>query len=131
MWLQSYSNWKNKLTRGWKGQKVLGAGTFGIAGLWKNSDFEYVDDQQISQLVVKQTSSRPSSMDQLENEARWLIILRGTGTSHIVRMYKELYKEMGAGTRAFRDSTSSLVGRIFLEYCKGGDFDQYIRAMYK
>jgi hypothetical protein len=96
-WLASERNWKARLGKGWKGTRVLGAGGYGICGLWEYGDVgsessvsgaspasdqkpedekgkgkekempEAKKRKKIMKVVVKQVCARPDSLSPLRD----------------------------------------------------------------
>jgi hypothetical protein len=98
-WLDSYERWPEKsLGESWVREKVLGMGSFGMAGLFELSEWEATKEETLRQVVVKQAGGNPSAIEQLRNEAEWLKKFSAIGTKHVVRMYKKIDECPGAGT---------------------------------
>jgi len=133
-WIARSRSW-NGFQGVWKGIKVLGAGAYGIAGL-----FERVgdDDTRPKNIVVKQAG--PDTLLDLMQEARMLRQVGKTGSVHFVKLLKDYYEEGGTGTEKYFDPSPWIqgdgespkryeqrleVGRIYLEYCSGGDLNRY------
>ena len=53
----------------------------------------------------------------LEEEAKFYSLFAEAHSQHIVKMYRRLYTDRGAGYGRF---DVGIVDRIFLEYCPGG-----------
>jgi hypothetical protein len=130
-WLRSHVNWINGLGNGWVGKKILGLGQYGLAGLWELPDTPENKGRKLRQVVVKQAGGSKHAVDLLQAEARFLMLFRQTGTKHVVKMYRRFYTEKGQGAIPSTDPGGGEVGRIFLEYCQGGDFAGLLRAMNK
>lgn len=79
-------------------------------------------------MVVKQQAK---SLDKLEEEAGFLRLIGGTGSSHVVRLFRGVFRDRGQGTVAGFDEMGISVGRMYLEYCEGGDFGGFVMGMYR
>lgn len=123
-WLRTEPKWTNQLGNGFRGAKILGIGGFGLVGLWKRDD----KSMKPNKVVVKQQLKNLKSM---QEEARYLKLMSGTGSNHMVKMYKEMFKEVGLGTAEVFDNVGIPVGRIFLEFCEGGDFQKFVMGTYR
>ncbi|PVH86236.1 kinase-like protein [Cadophora sp. DSE1049] len=140
-WLHRAVSWDGLTTPGggiWKGVKVLGQGTYGIAGWFQ---YEGPNKSIPQSLVVKQCGPRDRAA--LLRESRMLAELRGTGSKHIVQMFKSIFytagtgvhprwdpipyiKTVGAdGTKAHIYDQNLQVSRIYLEHCQQGDLWRY------
>jgi serine/threonine protein kinase len=124
-WIRdSDKNWTRKLGKGWVGKRFLGKGQFGIVGLW-----EYQGPPQmapeITQVVVKQVC-----LDMAHIEPPWgemtglsegtiLQKLSKVNTRHIIKMY-------GGNKLGDRFGEMSVVVKMFLEFCPGGDLEQLL-----
>lgn len=120
-WLASESKWKNRVGRGWVAKKVLGRGGFGIVGHW-----EYVgpdrDFKPLKDVVVKQATTLRAGGTKgpgLIEEGEFLQSFLSARTKHIVRIYRRVYRDLGAGTLS--QDPAAEVHRMFLEFCPGGD----------
>ncbi|KUJ17529.1 kinase-like protein [Mollisia scopiformis] len=113
-WLLSSANWKTAPPNGFKGKKILGTGSYGIAGLWS---YEGPADQAppVQHVVVKQCSKSEYSLIGTDPyiEGKLLEILSKIQSKHILRMYGSLVRAIGS------DGQEDI--RLFLEYCPGGD----------
>ena len=134
-WLESHAKWINNLGAGWVGKKILGLGQYGVAGLWERPDTVENKGVRLRQVVVKQAGGRKNVVDALREEGRLLGLFKGVadgvGTKHVPRIYRTFFTEMGLGTIPEMDPRDGEVGRIFLEYCQGGDFAGFLRATNK
>ncbi|KAF4631202.1 hypothetical protein G7Y89_g6940 [Cudoniella acicularis] len=90
-WLKAAENW-DSFDNSWRTRKLLGVGTFGICALL---EYHGDDPNMPRSLVVKQ--SGPLHAGELEWESKFLRQLTGTGTQHVVKLYKSVYKGVGAG----------------------------------
>jgi len=129
-WLDSEKKWKHRVGKGWAAKKVLGRGGQGIIGLW---EYEGSDksSQAMTQVVVKQAciqvpGGRRSTG--LLAEEHFLNIFKYTGSPHILKMYRHLYKEIGNNTMEYDHWE---VHRIFLEFCPNGDLYDWIEKKRK
>ena len=95
-----------------------------MVGLWERDDV----NKKPNKVVVKQQWKKLSS---LEDEAMWLKLMSGTGTKHTVKMYKDVFLEKGQGAVKDFDDEGIDIGRIFLEFCEGGDFTKFIMNTYR
>ena len=119
-WLNSSRNWRS-LDPIWKPVKVLGNGGFGIVGLWRNTKTK-------KRIVIKQAAAQRwdgSVASGLEEEASMLKLLRGAGSSHILKMYGDIMHGEGRNF-VYRMDCPGPVERIFLEYCPGGDLLDWV-----
>jgi serine/threonine protein kinase len=115
-WLESSDSWQHfNLGPGWKGKKILGRGSYGIAGLW-----EYEGSAEtvpaIKQVVVKQTPL--SAYDKDEDpyiEGKILQLLAEAKSRHIIELYGPPREEAFNGEKVIR---------LFLEYCPGGTLEK-------
>lgn len=129
-WLASESKWQTKIGTGWSGKKILGAGAFGIAGLWSLEDTEANKDRLIKHVVVKQAGARGPDVKALREEAEILQLFKNIKTKHIVRMYGGYVVEMiGSQVDPIGTQTGNHVARIFIEYCEGGDMRNFLRNL--
>lgn len=126
-WLSRARKWAGFQSRegehhGWYGVKVLGAGTFGVCGL-----FAYWGSSPTTPryLVVKQGQN-------LRSESNCLRRLGHYSPQHVVKLYKAALQsgEGGSGTTdadgfdPYFDKDQPLsqtIDRIYLEYCPGGE----------
>jgi serine/threonine protein kinase len=131
-WLDSSADWPDLPYPEWRAKRVLGAGTYGICGLWQRF---LKAGPQPREIVVKQ--AHPNNADELKIESTLLKRIRDStnvsgGTDHIVKLYKEQYRDPGgqSGDGRFDQSPWDLQGnpdpnldvaRMYLEYCQGGD----------
>lgn len=123
-WLASAATWKDTLSNAWKGTKVLGRGSQGIAGLWSRSDTE----ASIKHIVVKQANG----LGALEKESSFMELLNKANSRHIVKLYKQSVVESSQGEpNPFREPfstvyTPGMIARLYIEYCEGGDMEKFI-----
>lgn len=88
-WLASYPRWTNNIGHGFKGTKVLGMGSFGIAGLFQRiPSIGWQRANALMNVVVKQSGGSRSGLSQLRNEGMWLKLCAESGTKHIVKMVR-------------------------------------------
>ncbi|KAI9739886.1 MAG: hypothetical protein M1818_004942 [Claussenomyces sp. TS43310] len=134
-WIRSMPRWRHGLGEGWVGRKVLGRGGFGIAGLWEymgpRNQRRYAEEWgDITFVVVKQ--QRAIYGKGLREEAARMKLLNRSGSQHVPRLYKRCYRDAGAGTKGLGiDSSRREVHRIFIEYCHGGDMNNFITKLQK
>lgn len=130
LWLASEPNWKTRLGPSWKGRKILGAGSFGIAGLWSLDDLSANEDQAVRNVVVKQTGGRQVDVRALREEAEILQLFKNVQTKHIVRMYGKYMVELSGGqVDPTGTGTGSNLARIYIEYCEGGDMRRFMKIL--
>lgn len=130
-WLRSSREWTD-LKRTWRATKILGAGSYGICGLWR-----YVGEAGNwtgpNHVVVKQMAQQNYEF-QVESTLMERIMKYTGGTDHVVKLYKACYTSPGSGTsdvdpNPFDPITGAYdgaldVARIYLEYCPGGDLHE-------
>lgn len=73
-WLDGESKWTTVIGKGWKAQRVLGAGGYGIVGHWKYTGGDR-NEARLGDVCVKQ--SAVGSMVDLSYEARMYELFRG------------------------------------------------------
>ncbi|KAK6582490.1 hypothetical protein PZA11_004898 [Diplocarpon coronariae] len=121
--LASEPTWKNRIGQGWHGTKLLGKGSFGVTGLW-----EYLGDDPkapaLKQVVVKQSQFKEYELGSKSgkttlDEGNLGLMIAGINARHIVRQY-------GGNRLGDRFAHMEEVVKIFLEYCPGGDLNQFI-----
>jgi serine/threonine protein kinase len=127
LFLASEPQWSQRLGEGWKGIRFLGRGAFGVVGLWEyQGDPTAPSAPKITKVVVKMSCDEP--MDQANLvfgtkspfEEGWMLEqLAKAGSPHIIRQY-------GGNKIGDRFGDMDKVVRIFLEYCRGGDLDQFV-----
>ena len=132
-WLERSRGWALGFGNSWRPRGVLGAGTFGIIGLW---DYIGQDNAMPRSLAVKQSFGSQSDANSLRWESKLLSEIRSTGTNHVVKIYKAFHQDGGTGTSEDRDplpydsqgnySGRMNVSRIYLEYCENGTLDKAI-----
>lgn len=89
-------------------------------------------ERTIKKVVVKQSGPAYDGPTWLAEEARYLKALGSSGTDHIVKLYKEdCFLETGLGSSDLFDPLGEKVGRIFLEFCEGGDFTAFLKDVYE
>ncbi|CZT50668.1 uncharacterized protein RSE6_11693 [Rhynchosporium secalis] len=136
-WLRRSFSWDEFTIPGgvyWKGVKVLGQGTYGVAGL-----FKYIGPNESTpkSIVVKQCG--PTQRHALIRESRILAELATAGSKHIVKLFKSIFYTAGTGahpswdpipyTRTLRANGTAVqqydpdlqVSKIYLEHCEEGD----------
>ncbi|KUJ20931.1 uncharacterized protein LY89DRAFT_715236 [Mollisia scopiformis] len=116
-WLTSDTNWKTRLQSGFKGQRILGVGSYGIAGLWS---YEGPPETApaIQHVVAKECEI--AKFDKREDvfvEGRILSMLEKVQSRHILRMYGPVMNDENLGEE---------VVRLFLEYCPDGDLGRLL-----
>jgi serine/threonine protein kinase len=128
-WFESEPEWANRVGEGWKGTKILGRGSKGVAGLWeyRPENFDLSNAPTVRQMVVKMTElddSDEQNRRRLEgpktafDEGNIGVKIAQIGSRHLVRQYGgsrlgDCFGEMGG------------VVKIFLEFCPGGDLEQF------
>jgi hypothetical protein len=90
-WLHRSKQWIGLDANLWKA-KVLGAGGNGVVGLW-----EYQGNNTLfpKNIVIKQGHDDPESMAW---ESKLLRQIIGTGTEHVVKLYKGYHRDGVTGT---------------------------------
>lgn len=127
-WLASEGTWKNRVGKGWVANRVLGKGGYGIVGHWeyKGPDRNL---KPLKDVVVKQATTYRAGRRKgagLKSEDEFLQMFLATKTRHIVRIFRRMYSDVGAGTpRLEPDPPDQEVHRIFLEFCPGGDLNNF------
>lgn len=91
-WLHRSKQWTGLDANLWRAKKVLGAGGNGVVGLW---EYQGTNTQFPRNLVIKQGYDDPESMAW---ESKLLRQLNGTGTEHVVKLYKGYHRDGGTGT---------------------------------
>lgn len=56
--------------------------------------------------------------------------LSRTGSKHVLRLCHNVIEDRGRGTIRDIDNDEETVGRLFLEYCSGGNFKDYTQKCY-
>jgi hypothetical protein len=116
--LGSSDNWQYfNLGPGRKGKKILGRGSYGIAGLW-----DYGGPAEaapaIEQVVVKQIPLSAYDKDgDPYIEGNILQLLAGAKSRHIIEQYGPPREEPFNGEKVIR---------LFLEYCPGGTLEKFM-----
>jgi serine/threonine protein kinase len=126
-WFASEPDWMSRVGDGWKGTRFLGRGSKGVAGLWEYQPKNDPNAPAITQMVVKM-----SELDDFDEKFRKRIggpktakdegiigeKLAQIGSPHLVRQY---------GGNRIGDEFSEMgrVVKLFLEYCPGGDLEQF------
>lgn len=124
-WLNTEPHWMHRVGKGFVGKRILGRGGFGIVGHWSYEGPDR-DQQVLKDVVVKQGLVwRPDWQWGMHFEADMLRQLNKANSSHVLRMYHDLYEEPGFNTDGF---DRGLVHRLFLEYCPGGDLDGWSKS---
>lgn len=126
-WLASDSEWATPLGNYWKGKKFLGRGGYGVAGLW---EYDGPDPPPLIQQVVVKQAVR--NIDPLDIDIGQIgpgrsplsegIIGRKLDTAksnHIVRQF-------GGNKLGSKFRELNYVVTLFLEFCPGGDMDQFL-----
>jgi hypothetical protein len=100
-WLHRFKQWIGLDANLWKAKKVLGAGGNGVVGLW-----EYQGNNTLfpRNIVIKQGHDDPESMAW---ESKLLRQITGTGTEHVVKLYKGYHRDGGSGTSDLFDPRES------------------------
>lgn len=128
-WFGSEPEWASRVGEGWKGTKILGKGSKGVAGLWEyrpeNGDLS--NAPAVRQMVVKMTQlddSEEQGRRRLNgpktafDEGDFGVKISKIGSRHLVRQY-------GGNRLGDYFGEMDRVVKIFLEYCPGGDLDQF------
>jgi hypothetical protein len=132
-WLRRSRSWRGLDPRIWRARKVIGVGGNGIVGLW---DYKGDNAKMPKHMAVKQGIDRNG----MAWESRMLKILTGSGSNHIVKIYKSMYAAGGTGTMLGTDrlpfdykgnyNKDYEVYRYYLEYCENGDLSSYSQSLY-
>jgi hypothetical protein len=87
------------------------------------------DKKALQDIVVKQSlaGNRFQPIMGLSHEAMALEAFKSSGSPHIVKMYRHLYRERGHNSMKL---DVGIVHRIFLEYCPGGDLAHWLRKKF-
>jgi serine/threonine protein kinase len=128
LWLESEPKWKIRLGDSWKGRKVLGARSFGIAGLWSLDETDANKDQAVRNVVVKQSGARKAVIA-LREEADILQLFKNLRTKHIVRIYGKYMVELSGGQVDLIGGGGNNIARIYIEYCQGGDMRNFLKIL--
>ncbi|CZS88342.1 uncharacterized protein RAG0_00076 [Rhynchosporium agropyri] len=130
-WIESEPLWKTRLGDSWRGAKVLGAGSFGVAGLWTRVDTNtFEDGKRIKHVVVKQSKASPAAVRAMRGEAEIMQLFTSVETNHIVKIYRKFIVEPVQGqVDPTVGGTGNFVARIFIEYCEGGDMSQFLKTL--
>jgi hypothetical protein len=91
-WLHRSKQWTGLDANLWKARKVLGAGGNGVVGLW---EYQGSNAQFPRNIVIKQGYDDPESMAW---ESKLLRQITGTGTEHVVKLYKGYHRDRGTRT---------------------------------
>lgn len=107
--IRSYSG----LGHEWVGRRPLGAGGFGMAGLWEKHDD---DGTVIEQMVIKQIGARKGIWEpEMPVEVKIMRKMQETGCASVVQFI------------AYKRYLQDRVHRIYMEYCPHGD----LKRLYK
>lgn len=114
--LDSEPTWENRIGEGWKGTKFLGAGCFGVTGLWEFEGAPGVSKPAIDKVVVKMAQHYPDAM------AKDRSALEEGEIGRVIQNYfsPHLIRQFGGNRVGERFSEMENVVRTFLEYCPGG-----------
>jgi len=85
-WLRRSATWRDLDPNVWQPRKVLGAGSYGVCGLWRRKT---VGGLAPNDIVVKQ--NEPGTAYSLKWESYLLgeiMHASGGGTEHVVKLYK-------------------------------------------
>ncbi len=132
-WLKNSKHWAGLDATKWKGRKVIGAGGNGTVGLW---DYIAGDNRMPPSIVIKQTD--PSGAEGLQWESKLLRNATKTKSVHIIKLYKACHLEGGTGSHHIFDplpfnrgsgayDPRKEVARMYMEYCPGGDLNEYVQ----
>ena len=127
-WLERLRAWRD-LQGSWKGLKVLGAGGYGIVGLFKHLG---IREEGVPQYIVVKQS--PGDNRALKEESRLLKLLMNSGTEHIVKLLRGSYLDHGTWTSSYdpapdpddEENPEGMVTRMYLEYCENGDMSSFL-----
>lgn len=134
-WLRRAPTWRG-FPRKYKGVKILGAGTYGICGLFEYRGNDQQRGDRPTEMVIKQSRAR----DHLWAESTFLRKFTHLGSEHIVKLYKDVVREGGTGTTdnsGFDPYPFHVQGgwipnreieRMYMEYCPGGDLSGILRS---
>lgn len=133
VWLERSLGWRG-IAGAWKPVKVLGAGSYGLCGL-----FKYVGNggNFPAYIVVKQSGGPDKD---LRTESRLMKQLGVSRSPHIIKLYKSYHEAAGTGTSDQFDpspynnvpnggltySPHREVSRIYMEYCAKGDMWKWL-----
>lgn len=133
-WLERSKLWPDLPYNEWTARKVIGAGGYGLCGIW---DYTGNDQNMPRRIAVKQSMDSEA----LEHESKFLHLAAMTGTKHIVKLYKGCHKSGGTGTgkkfdplpfnAAGRYTSRLEVARMYMEYVPGGDLEDFYRGIDK
>ncbi|KAE8446826.1 hypothetical protein EG329_011603 [Mollisiaceae sp. DMI_Dod_QoI] len=124
-WMSTESKWKDRVGKSWKPVKVFGRGSQSVVGHWTYDGSDRAQ-RTMNDVAVKQAVKKGPTYtwgDGLEKEARLLMLFQQANTPHVVRMYRHLYEDAGQQTDDF---DHGVIHRIFLEYCSGGDLNDWL-----
>jgi hypothetical protein len=95
----------------------------GMVGLWEDLDSG-------KKVVVKQAGGKANVVQAPEKEAKFLQMVGKSGSQQIIDMIGDkFYKDRRQSGIPGLDVGD--VARLYLEFCEGGDFAQFLRAAYK
>jgi serine/threonine protein kinase len=138
-WLIRSEQWPDMAANNYIGRKVLGAGGHGIVGVWENKN-KNLPPNMPKYIVVKQVSDLNAMIyEPLRVESKLLRDILGTGTEHIIKLYKSTHRAGGTGTSSTKDplpfavggawDPNREVGRIYLEFCPNGDLETQLNTI--
>ncbi|KAF4628006.1 hypothetical protein G7Y89_g10150 [Cudoniella acicularis] len=124
-WFVSEKLWEDvRAGPGWVGQKILGLRSYELVGHWKYQGID-ADLKSLKDVMVKQVLAY--RQDGLIPESQCLLAFANSGSQHIVKMYRRLYKGTGYGTGYRPDMEDKEVHWIYMEFCAGGDLIDYLK----
>ena len=136
-WLKRSKLWPTMQANHYIGKRVLGAGSHGIVGVWQREQ----SSQGLPKLIVVKQVNAWSAGDQLRVESKLLRDLVGTGSEHVVTLYRSYYRDGGSGTEAERDPlpfdanhvwrNNLEVGRLYMEYCQYGSLESALENIFE
>ena len=128
-----------KVFRQWS--KVIGAGSFGVCGLLEPiSDIDSLHGKEFPKfIVVKQSAGKAETRVGMMWESKLLReIMASCDTKHVVKLHRTFHDEGGTGTSSFDSLPLSETGeymkghevsRMYLEYCKDRNLDNYMENL--
>jgi len=124
VWLASEPTWTSRIGNGWR-IKVLGKGSFGVTGLWEYKGGDS-NAPAIKQVVVKQTQFAAYDLGQKSFTSRSTLDEGNIGAQLAQIRSRHLIRQYGGNRLGDTFGGMDKVVRLFLEYCPGGDLNQFI-----
>lgn len=127
-WLTRSSEWPTIKANNYVGKRILGAGANGIVGAWElkgRSAF-------LPKIIVVKQSTGVDIRESLRVESKLLRDILGSGTNHVVKLYKSCHSDGGTGSGLSKDplpfsasvwDPTLLVSRLYMEYCPNGSLE--------